>query len=121
MTNALRGAVAQALQTRFGGPVVPKFSTVTVGTSQTLLVPSNMDRVALAFMNFGANDAVLNFDPRVTITRGILCRATVGYVSLDIYEDTVLPAWEWYGIASVAVELTIMETVREIQREAETR
>ena len=114
MTLELRGAVPQALAKRFGGMCRPVISQVTVGVASTAIVLANMDRVALSMHNFGANDVILSFVPGVTLTRGILLRATIGFVSFDIYEDTILPAWEWFGISALANEITVVETLREV-------
>lgn len=112
----LRGAVPIALATRFGGRCRPEFATPAVDTVVQQIMPANMDRLSLSFSNFGGGDVIISPNPNMTATHGILLRALVGFASFDVYQDTVLPAWEWFAISpGGAGTLSVTSVVREVE------
>lgn len=114
MVFEIRGAVPEALAARFGGYCKPDIATFQLGVTPQLFLPANMDRVNLGIWNFSGNTVVISPFFDAALTKGINVPSLGGFVSFDIYEDTILPAWEWWGIASVAAtEIVILSVVRE--------
>lgn len=112
----IKGVVPVALAQRYGGYARPIFSFVTIQPAQTLIIAANMDRVALTLANLGAVDVTVLHDARVTASRGFPLRSLGGTLSVDIFEDAILPAWEWYGFSTgAAVEISVMEVVVDVR------
>ena len=117
MTNGSRpyGAVEKALQVRFGGLCSYRKRAVAVGVAQVVAAPNDPERMALLFVNLGATQIYVAPGIGVTALAGIRLGPNGGGVSLDTYEDAVLPAVEWFAIGDLAGgTLWILETFREV-------
>ena len=76
------------------------------------VVTTNADRVALIFINLGANNAYIHFNPDVSATNGIEISANGGTVGMYFKEDFSLVGREWYGVAPAgAVNCVIYEVI----------
>lgn len=109
------GAVEKALQVRFGGLCNYRKATLTVGVAQGVVASNDPERVSLLFINLGA--AAIYVAPGVGVSSiaGIRIGPAGGGVSVDIYEDSILPAVEWYAISDAAGGvLFVLQTFREI-------
>jgi len=72
--------------------------TDSVGTTPTLILKNNPDRIFWLLVNLSANDGYAGWDTRVSNSRGMLIPANGGYASASIEEDGELVIYEVYGI-----------------------
>lgn len=108
MSDALAPAVIANLRARFGGDFRPVSSTVSVGTAATVLLGHDMERCSLAFVNLSNNEVYVNIAADVSTVNGIRLGPLGGTVALDVYEDNILPAWEWWAIATGAASTVLV-------------
>ena len=109
------GAVEKALQVRFGGLCNFRKATRVVGVAQDVVAGGDPERMALLFVNLGVTQIYVAPGVGVTATAGIRLGPNGGGVSLDTYEDAVLPSVEWYAISDGAGgSLWVLETFREV-------
>lgn len=96
-----------------GGRFDVKTETVSIGTTVTQAVPNDFERLAITFINAGANDVHILPNQNVTISRGIVLGANGGFLSLTVRDDLVLVGYDWYGIATTAAsDLEVISVLR---------
>jgi len=89
-----------------------KASSVTVGTSATMAVKANPNRVSIIIINNSANIVYANFTPEVASDFGIILSAGGGGFRAIIEEEgeaVINPIWMVSGTAGS--KLTVIETV----------
>lgn len=108
-----KGAAYESCEKRWGGPVAHRESVVSVLDVHTELVQNFPDRVSLTFCNVSDTDIYIATTTEVSTARGIRVAAG-GSVSLDVYEDALLPALQWYAVAAAAggKDVYILEAFR---------
>ena len=94
------GAASLYAETEIYGPVTQADGSVDVGTSATRIVGSNPDRVFLLLVNNSTSDLYVRPGSNPTTTLGIFLAASGGSVEVDVRDDGVLPASEWWGISA---------------------
>jgi len=72
--------------------------TNSVGTTPTLILKNNPDRIYWLIVNLSAYDGYAGWDAQVSATRGILIPANGGYASASIVEDGELTIMEVYAV-----------------------
>lgn len=109
----LFGAALQFAIQELGGVVNEQVSSVQVGTTATVVLAGNGDRVVLGFINPSANNVFIWLDSTVSSTNGILLSANGGSATFTVRDDFSLPARAWYAIAiGGSVNISIIELER---------
>jgi len=72
--------------------------TDTVGTTPTLILRNNPDRIFWLVVNLSANNGFLGWDTLVSSTRGLFIAANGGFVSANIEEDGELVIYDVWAI-----------------------
>jgi hypothetical protein len=73
--------------------------TSTVGTSATLILRNNPERVMTLIVNQSSYDGYVGFDAQVASDRGILIPSLGGFMILTVEEDGALVTQEVYAIS----------------------
>jgi len=94
------GAVYENLSARFKGVFTYEEEEFTIGTTPVLIRSSDIERVSLLVQNTGLTTFYIGPSPAVSATRGIRLGPTGGLASMDVYEDSILPAVSWYAVSS---------------------
>jgi len=76
--------------------------TASLGTTATLVLKSNPNRLAWILINLSANVIYLGFSRDVSSTKGIRLNANGGLTSMIWDEDFDITGWEIYGVATGA-------------------
>jgi len=98
------GAAQEYVESVYGGPVTEQALAFSLAIgSITKLVDNNPDRLALSFINLGANEAYVSFDNTPSATDGIRLASNGGFLSMDVINDHMLQTREWYAIAPTDV------------------
>jgi len=72
--------------------------TDTVGTSPTLILRNNPDRIFWLVVNLSGNNGYLGWDTLVSSTRGLFIAANGGFVSANIEEDGELVIYDVWAV-----------------------
>ena len=74
---------------KVGFPSRPVINPVTdtVGTTPTLILQNNPDRIFWLVVNLSNNNGYLGWDTKVSSTRGLFVAGNGGFVSANIEED----------------------------------
>lgn len=94
------GAVYENLAARFKGVFTYEEEEFTIGTTPVLIRGNDIERVSLLVQNTGATVFYIGPSAGVSATRGIRLGPTGGLASMDVYEDSILPAVSWYAVSS---------------------
>lgn len=106
-------ALQSFIENFVGGGFNTTTSTVTLGATATLLLPSNFERMAANIINTGSNNIIVAPTKLVASTMGILLGSLGGSLSLTANEDLALVGWDWWGIStSGAPVVTTIEITR---------
>lgn len=92
-------AVEQYIRDQFAGAFAGLPKEVSIATSSTSIVPNNFERLGLVLVNLGSYNVYVKPASDVTTTSGILLAKLGGFISMNVRDDLVLPAYSWYGIA----------------------
>jgi hypothetical protein len=94
------GRLAEYVERKFGFKTreVENPVTSTVGTSPTLILRNNPDRIAILIVNLSDNDGYVGWFNDVSATKGIRLTANGGNVHLIADEDGELVSKEFYGV-----------------------
>lgn len=106
------GAVYKYVSKFYGGPCREEEAEFTVGVNRIQVAPRDFERVTLVLINLGANPVYVSPFPTVLTTRGIYLSAAGGSLTLNIFEDSILPAVEWWAISGGAGNTVYRLTVR---------
>ena len=93
------GAAYEYTVKTLGGPVLESDSIVSVANSRIIAVEGNGERVGLIFVNLGATNIFVNFDPAISTTNGIQLAPNGGNVTMTVVFDFTLQTRRWYAIA----------------------
>lgn len=115
------GAVLEFLQSRFRGALAHTEEEFTVGTAVVEVAHGDAERVSLTFVNLAATTLYLAPSVNVSATHGIRLAANGGTVSLNVVDDSLLPALNWRAMGSGADGALFVLSVRRttIKPEAE--
>ena len=104
MVNELVDSVYELIERELGAKVTYRVNpeVAQIGTSATQFLKQNPRRVAFVLSVLGAYDVYIHTDQSVTSSNGILVGKSGGSSSTNWKEDFILPALNWYGIASSA-------------------
>ena len=86
------GAVLEYLRARFKGELGHDELEFTVGTQAVLVAPGSGERVSITFVNLGATQLYLSPSLQASTTHGLRLAANGGTVSMNVEEDSLLPA-----------------------------
>lgn len=110
-------AVIRNLEARFGGGFRAIEDVQNVTTTPVQVLGHDMERASVLFCNLGTAEVYLNIHANVSTTRGIRLGPLGGTVAMDVYEDNIFPAWEWWAVASAGTNaLLILTSKRETWR-----
>lgn len=88
--------------------------TDTCGTTATVLLQNNPDRLAAIIINLGATAMYVAWDRDVSASHGILVVSGGGSLTLIADEDGELVGYELYGVAITnPVDVFVMEVEAE--------
>ena len=76
--------------------------TATIGTTSTLILKNNPDRLMWLIVNLSDNRGFIGFDEQVASGRGIPVEASGGIVSANWREDAELVIHPVYAVNQVA-------------------
>jgi hypothetical protein len=87
----------------YGRPTRTAYSSAgaSVGTSSTLLIKQNPNRLGLTIVNLSSADLFVSPLESVSSSSGFYLGPLGGTISLNIMDDFTLQALQWYGVASV--------------------
>lgn len=109
------GAIYENLKARFKGIFRHVESEHTVGTTPAKILGHDVERVSILFSNLGTSTIIIAPSPAVSTTRGIRIGPQGGKVSIDVYEDSILPALEWHALSDAAGgALYVLYTKRDV-------
>lgn len=100
---------------RLGYPTRPIVNPVTdtVGTTATLILRNNPDRIFWLAVNLSSNKGYIGWDAQVSSTRGIPIAGNGGFVSCTLEEDGELTIHEvWAVLENAAGIFYIVEIER---------
>lgn len=96
------GAVYKYVSKFYGGPCREQETTFTVGTAAVQVAARDFERVTLVLINLSDTGVYVSPFAGVSTTRGIYLSPAGGSLTLNIFEDSILPAVEWFAISSAA-------------------
>ncbi len=96
------GAALEYLESRFKGHLGHDEIEFTVGTDAIPVAPGSGERVSLTFVNLAATQLYLAPSLEVAATHGLRLAANGGTVSMNVEEDSLLPALGWWCVSSGA-------------------
>lgn len=105
-------ALEAFLREQYGGRFTVEPTTVSVGTGLTKVVDNDFERMALTFINIGANDVYITPSRDAADGKGVLLGATGGFLSLTARDDLVLVGWSWFGVAHTAASNVLIFPVK---------
>lgn len=105
-------ALEAFLREQYGGRFTVEPTTVAIQTALTQAVGNDFERMALTFINVGANDIYLTPDRSAAVGNGILLGATGGFLSLTARDDLVLVGWSWFGVAATGATNLLVFAVK---------
>jgi hypothetical protein len=111
MARASSGAVRDNLADRFGGAFTVKETTVTVGVVPVTLAGNNPERTGLTICNNGAADVYVATKPLTAIANGIRLGSGGGVLTVNLNDDSLLPAVEWFGLSAGAGNSVFVQEV----------
>lgn len=101
-TDVVYGAAARYVQQRFGGNFRVRQTAVPVDAAQAVAAPNDPDRVALVIFNTGATQITIGYQQPVVSGVGVLLLANGSSYSVNVEQDSILPAWPHYCIGNGA-------------------
>lgn len=94
------GAAQAYVEGVFGGPITETSTTYNlVYTTKTRVAANNPDRVGLTIINLDVVDAYIGLTNLVSTAQGLLLLKNGGFISMNVVQDMMLPAHEWYAVA----------------------
>jgi len=101
---------------KIGFPSRPVINPVTdtVGTTPTLILRNNPDRLFWLAVNLSANNGYVGWDTQVSPTRGLFIAGNGGFVSCSIEEDGELVIQEVYGVNLAAQGIWMIVEIEKI-------
>ena len=112
------GAAAEYYRRLIGGDVEPIKDTKAVGTTPSVLVAADPERVQLTIVNLSSNSIYIMPNDAPTTSSGIFLSANGGSVSMNVHEDGTLPAQEWRAVATAANSSVQIIGLRRFNQEA---
>ena len=105
------GAVLEFLQDRFKGRLSHDELEYTVGTDGIVVAGGDAERVSLTLVNLGATTLYLSPSLQVSTVHGLRLGAQGGTVTMNVEEDSLLPALGWWCVSSAGGGLLFVLTV----------
>lgn len=96
----LHGAVLEFLRDRFKGALSPEEHEFVVAAAQIEVAPGDSERVTITFVNLGATTIYIAPSLAVGAGRGMRLGPTGGMISMNVEEDSLLPALNWFAFGS---------------------
>lgn len=109
-------ALSRYVEAKFGVKTmaVPNPVTASCGTTATVLLQNNPDRLAYTVVNLGATAMYVAWDRAVSATHGVYVAPNGGSVSFSAEEDGELVGYELLGVAiTTPVDIFAIETEAE--------
>lgn len=115
-----KGAALEWTERELGGPVNEVEGNTGINTGVSQIVGGNADRVALVFVNTGANDAHVFIGAGLVNSAGILLGAGGGILVMTLRDDYTLPTRAFFVAAvSGTTQIYSLEYVRFTTTEAQ--
>lgn len=98
------GRLAQLVDDRFKGPVVPFENRLitSVGTTATRFLRVDGDRLGFVFVNLSVNDMFIGWFPDVSSSKGARVGPSGGSAVAIWEEDFLVLGAEWFVVATAA-------------------
>ena len=115
------GAALEYLRGRFKGDLGHREEDFTVGTAVIEVAHGDAERVSLTFVNLGATTLYIAPSINVSAAWGMRLAANGGTVSMNVVDDSLLPALNWRAMGSAPAGVLYVLSVRRssIRTEAE--
>ena len=117
------GAARFFTETQLGGPGRIQESSVTVNTTNTVIVNNNPDRVAITFTNNSTFNMWIGTQQQIVSGNfGIALNSGGGQVSLNVRDDFELVASQWIGVCGTSPQpLFVQEVISDVIIAPETQ
>ena len=107
--NSIHDLIKDRLKVNVTFRVNPIVSVI--GTTSTMIARRDVKRLAIVITNLSSNDMYIMPDAAASPSSGIYLAPSGGSVTFYYNEDFILPACEWYAVASaVSSNIMVIET-----------
>jgi len=110
--SILYGAVLEFLRDRFKGALSHAEEEFAVGVANVEVAGGDSERVSLTFVNLAATNLFLAPSVNVSATHGLRLAPNGGTVSMNVNDDALLPALNWWCVSSGADGALFVLSVR---------
>jgi hypothetical protein len=113
------GAAYEFLAKEYGGSLDFKMTFPATAAAFASIVGTDPDAVGLIIINNGANPVFISLVNATGASTGIFLAANGGSVTMNVRDDFILPALEWFASSPAGASALTVLRIRRFSRDAQ--